>query len=215
MIITRQKPAEEIEEMIEPFEKIFVVGCGTCSTSCQTGGEDEVAEMVKRLGDRAVGSAMVEEPCDLRIDRRDLKAHKDIIEEAEAIMVMSCGSGVQTVAEYTGKVVLPALDTLFIGQTERLGRFHDTCKACGECILDETGGVCPVTRCAKGLLNGPCGGQVEGKCEVGDYKNDCAWVLIYDRLKEQDRLDLFTIFRPPRDHSKKVLLTEHIFDPRR
>jgi len=107
--------------------------------------------------------------------------------------------------------VLPASDTLFIGKTERIGKFYDMCKACGECILDETGGVCPITRCPKGLLNGPCGGQVEGKCEVGEYENDCAWILIWKNLTEQDRLDLFMTFRPPRDNSKKVLTAELIF----
>ena len=211
MIITRMKPFEEVQEMTEPFEKIFIVGCGTCSTSCQTGGEEQVAEMAEKLGDKVVGTAMVEEPCDIRIDRRDLKAHKAEIGGADAILVMSCGVGVQTLGDYSGKIVLPASDTLFIGETERIGKFYDRCMACGECILDETGGICPITRCAKGLLNGPCGGQVEGKCEVGEYTNDCAWVLIYDRLKEQDRLDLFMKFRPPRDYSKKTLTTEHIF----
>ncbi|MGD2200669.1 MAG: methylenetetrahydrofolate reductase C-terminal domain-containing protein, partial [Candidatus Bathyarchaeota archaeon] len=135
MIITEQKPFEKIEEMVEPYKKLFIVGCGTCSTSCQTGGEEQVAEMAEKLGDRVIGSAMVEEPCDIRIDRKDLKAHRGVLEEAEAILVMSCGVGVQTVGDYTGKIVLPASDTLFIGETERIGRFHDRCKACGECIL--------------------------------------------------------------------------------
>lgn len=211
MIITKQKPEEEIAEMTEPFKKLFIVGCGTCATSCQTGGEEQVEEMVNRLGDKVIGSAIVEEPCDLRINRRDLKKHRDAIENVDAILVMSCGSGVQTVGEYTGRVVLPALDTLFIGETKRIGKFYDTCKACGECILDETGGICPITRCPKSLLNGPCGGQVEGMCEVGEYEYDCAWVLIWKALKEQDRLDLFTTFRPPRNYSKKGLLRELIF----
>ena len=211
MIITKKKPDEEIEEMTRPFGKLFVVGCGTCSTSCQTGGEEQVAEMVEKLGDKVIGSAMVEEPCDLRINRRDLKKHRDAIKEAEAIVVMSCGVGVQTVGDYSGKIVLPASDTVFIGETERIGKFYDRCKACGECILDETGGICPITRCPKSLLNGPCGGQVEGKCEVGEYEDDCAWVLIWERLKEQDRLDLFMKFRPPRDYGKKVLLRDLIF----
>jgi ferredoxin len=211
MIITKQKPMEEIEEMTQPFGKLFIVGCGTCSTSCQTGGEEQVAEMAERLGDKVIGTTMVEEPCDRRIDRRDLKPHREAIKEADAILVMSCGSGVQTVADFTSKVVLPALDTLFIGQTERIGRYHDTCKACGECILDETAGICPLTRCPKALLNGPCGGQVKGKCEVGEYEFDCAWVKIWETLKEQDRLDLFTKFRPPRDYGKKSLIREHIF----
>ncbi len=210
MIITKQKPFEKILEMTQPYDKVFIVGCGSCATSCQTGGEKEVAEMAEKLGEKVVGTAVVEEPCDLRLDRRDLKAHREALKEADAVLVLACGSGVQTLADFTGKIVLPGLDTCFIGETERLGRFYDRCRACGDCILDETGGICPITRCAKALLNGPCGGQVEGKCEVGEYKNDCAWVLIWKKLKEQDRLDLFMKFRPPRDHSKKVLLTEVI-----
>jgi hypothetical protein len=197
--------------MIEPYKKLFIVGCGTCSTTCQTGGEEQVADMAKKLGEKVIGSAMVEEPCDIRIDRKELKDHRAAIKKADAILVMSCGSGVQTVGEYSGKIVLPALETLFIGEIERIGKFYDRCRACGECILDETGGICPITRCAKAILNGPCGGQVDGKCEVGGYKNDCAWVLIWKKLKEEDRLDLFTTFRPPRDNSKKVLTTELIF----
>jgi len=212
MIITKQKPGEKVLEMAQPYEKVFIVGCGSCATSCQTGGEKEVAAMAQKLGGKAIGSAMVEETCDLRLDRRDLKPYRKAVNEADAVLVLSCGSGVQTIADFTGKVVLPGLDTCFIGSTERLGRFHDRCKACGDCVLEETGGICPITRCAKSLLNGPCGGQVEGKCEVGGYKNDCAWVLIWKKLKEQDRLDLFTTFRPPRDHSKKALLTDVIFE---
>ena len=211
MIITKKKPFEKVLEMAQPYDKVFVIGCGTCSTSCQTGGEDEVAEMADKLGDKVIGTAMVEEPCDRRINRRDLKQSKEILKEADAVLVLSCGSGVQTLADYTGKVVLPGLDTCFIGEIERIGKYYDRCRACGECILDETGGICPITRCAKALLNGPCGGQVEGKCEVGEYENDCAWVLIWKRLKEQDRLDTFMKFRPPRDYSKKVMLTEVIF----
>lgn len=210
MIITKQKPREEIEKIVEPFKKLFVIGCGTCSTSCMSGGEEQVKEMVERLGDRVTGSTVVEDPCDRRISRRDLKDYKEQIDEADALLVMSCGAGVQVVGDFTKKVVLPANDTLFIGETERLGRFHDSCKACGECILHETGGICPITRCPKSLLNGPCGGQVRGKCEVGEYKDDCAWILIYERLREQGRLEEFTKFRPPRDYSKKTLTRHHI-----
>lgn len=211
MIITEQKPMEEILEMIKPHHKLFIVGCGTCSTSCQTGGEEEVKEMAEKLGERVNGWAMVEDPCDLRLNRRDLRGHKKELAESDAVLVMACGAGVQTVNDFTEKITLPALNTLFIGQTERLGKFHDMCQACGDCILDETGGICPLTRCAKGLLNGPCGGQVDGKCEVGDYVNECAWIQIYERLEEQDRLDLFTEFRPPRDFSKKTLKMDHYF----
>ena len=188
MIVTKQKDPQKIDEMMKPFKKIFVVGCGSCATSCQTGGEEQVNAIKQKYKDKIIGTAMIEEPCDLRLNRRDLKEHRSKIKEADAILVMSCGSGVQTVGDYTNKIVLPALDTLFIGETERLGKFQETCQACGECILDETGGVCPITRCAKSLLNGPCGGQVKGKCEVGKYENDCAWVNIWKKLKDQNRL---------------------------
>lgn len=211
MIITKQKPLEKIMEMAEPYEKIFVVGCGKCATVCQTGGEQEVAAMAEKLSDKISSFAVVEEPCDLRLTKRDLRSSKEAIAGSDAVLVMNCGAGVQTVADHTGKIVLPALETMFIGSTERIGRFFERCRACQDCILDETGGVCPIARCPKSLLNGPCGGQVEGKCEVGEYKNDCAWVLIWKKLTEQDRLDLFMKFRPPRDNSKKVLTTELIF----
>ena len=211
MIITKQKPLEKIMEMAEPYKKIFVVGCGKCATVCQTGGEQEVAAMAENLSDKISGFAVVEEPCDLRLTRRDLRSSKEAIAGSDAVLVMNCGAGVQTIADHTGKIVLPALETMFIGSTERIGRFFERCRACQDCILDETGGVCPVARCPKSLLNGPCGGQVEGKCEVGEYKDDCAWILIWKKLTEQDRLDLFMKFRPPRDNSKKVLTTEIIF----
>ncbi len=211
MIITKQKPLEKIMEMAEPYEKIFVVGCGKCATVCQTGGEQEIAAMAEKLSDKISGFAVVEEPCDLRLTRRDLRSSKEAIAGSDAVLVMNCGAGVQTIADHTGKIVLPALETMFIGSTERIGRFFERCRACQDCILDETGGVCPVARCPKSLLNGPCGGQVEGKCEVGEYKDDCAWILIWKKLTEQDRLDLFMKFRPPRDNSKKVLTTELIF----
>lgn len=209
MIITKRKPDEQIDSMVEPFEKVFVVGCGTCATKCMTGGEEQVAEVVERLGDRISGYQIVEEPCDKRLNRRDLKEYREKLTDADAVLVMSCGVGVQAISDYADLVVLPGTDTLFMGETERFGIFHNRCNACGDCILDETGGVCPITRCAKGLLNGPCGGFVEGKCEVGAYEEDCAWTLIYERLKSQDRLELFTMFRPPRDFSVKTLAFHH------
>ena len=210
MIITKQKPFEKIMEMTEPFGKLFVVGCGKCATVCQTGGENEVNAMVEKLSDKISGFTVVEEPCDLRLTRRDLKAHKETIAESDAVLVMNCGVGVQTIAEFTGKIALPALDTMFIGMTERIGRYFERCKACQDCILDETGSICPIARCPKALLNGPCGGQVEGKCEVGEYEDDCAWVLIWKKLKEQDRLEEFTKFRPPRNHYTRILTTKLI-----
>ena len=211
MIITEQKPFEEILEMVKPYKKIAIIGCDTCATLCQTGGEEQVKEMAEKLKDRVVSAFIMETPCDMRTCRRDLRRHREELEEAEAILVMSCGAGVQNIADLSGKVVIPALNTKFLGKTERIGRFYEMCRACGDCILYETGGICPLTRCAKGLLNGPCGGQVDGKCEVGGYERDCAWVLIWKRLKEQGRLDLFKKFRPPRDRSYKAQPQELLF----
>jgi len=205
LIITEQKPKEEILSMLEPFKKIFIIGCGTCATTCQTGGEEQVkemAEILKKEGKEITGSVVVESPCDARILRRDTRKKRDEIDQAEIILCMSCGAGVQTVVQHLKKISAPALNTKFIGQIERIGEFYERCRACGECILFETGGICPIVRCPKGMLNGPCGGMFEGKCEVGGYKRDCAWVLIYNRLKELGMLDTYRAYRPPRDNSK-------------
>jgi len=204
LIITKQKSPEKIDEMAAPYGRVFIIGCGTCATGCGTGGEEQVKAMAKRLGSRVAGSAVVESPCDARINRRDLAAHKEALEGADAILCMACGAGVQTIAECVDKVIMPALDTLFIGKTERVGRYFERCRACADCILLETGGICPTVRCSKGLMNGPCGGQVKGKCEVGDYANDCAWVLIFNSLKKQGRLNAFRRYRQPKDRSAKA-----------
>jgi ferredoxin len=207
MIITEQKKMDEIVEKLAPFKKVLVVGCGHCATVCQTGGEDQVKQMVEKLKEAkgssgmVVDSAIIEEPCDVRIFRRDSKKFKKEFEGADVILPMSCGVGVQTIAQVTGKAVVPALNTLFLGQVERIGKFEEMCRACGNCILDQTGGICPITRCAKGLLNGPCGGMSKGKCEVNNYTKDCGWVLIYNKLKEQGRLDQFKQYRQPRDYA--------------
>jgi len=196
---------EEILRMLEPFKKIFVMGCGTCSTVCQTGGEEQVKEMaekIKEKGKEITGFVVVESPCDARILRRDTRKMKDKIEEADAILCMMCGAGVQDVVEHLRKASVPALNTKFLGQIERIGEFYERCRACGECVLYETGGICPVVRCPKGMMNGPCGGMYEGKCEVGGYQRDCAWVLIYNRLKELGMLDLYASYKPPRDNSE-------------
>lgn len=204
MIITKPKPLETVMEMAKPFRRVFIVGCGTCATSCQTGGEEQVKQLAGMLGERVVGTAVVEAPCDLRLVRRDLGRSKEGLEEADAVIVMSCGVGVQVVGDHIGKAVIPGLDTLFIGEVERAGRLCERCRACTDCLLYETGGICPVVRCSKGLVNGPCGGMADGKCEAGGHTRDCAWVLIYQRLKGQNRLELFSKYREPRDRSRKA-----------
>jgi len=205
LIITQQKPLEEILKMLEPFSKVFIIGCGTCSTVCQTGGEEQVeqmAETLKKEGKEVTGSVVVEAPCDARLLRRDTRKMKKAIEESEALLCMTCGAGVQDIVQHLKKISVPALNTKFLGQIERIGEFYERCRACGECILYETGGICPIVRCPKGMMNGPCGGMFEGKCEVGGYQRDCAWVLIYNRLKELGMLDLYKSYKPPRDNSQ-------------
>lgn len=207
MIITEQKKFEQILEKLSPYSKVLILGCGHCATVCQTGGEDQVKEMAQKLKEAkgssgmVVDTAIVEEPCDVRILKRDSKKVKKEFDGADVILTMCCGVGTQTVAATMNKVVVPALNTLFLGEVERIGKFEEMCRACGNCILDETGGICPITRCAKGLMNGPCGGMSKGKCEVKNYTRDCGWVLIYNKLKEQGRLDKFREYRPPRDYS--------------
>ncbi len=204
MIITKSKPKEAVLRSLEDITKVFIVGCGTCATLCQTGGEEQVEEMSKFLRERSVGKVVVETPCDIRVLKRDLSPHLGTIESADAILALCCGSGAQAISEFTGKIVVPGLDTLFVGETERIGRFYERCRACGDCIIHETGGICPIVRCAKGLLNGPCGGMANGKCEAGGHTRDCAWVLIYTRLKEQGLVERFKEIRTVRDRSKRA-----------
>lgn len=203
MIITQQKPLEEVQKILKPFEKIFIIGCGTCSTTCQTGGEDQVKEMAKKFeGKKIVGTVVVESPCDARILRRDTNKFKKEIAEADALLCLTCGAGVQNIVDHIDKICVPGLDTKFLGKIERIGMFYERCRACGDCVLYETGGICPIVRCPKSMLNGPCGGMYDGKCEVGGYKHDCAWVLIYNRLKNLQMMNSIKEYKAPRDNSK-------------
>lgn len=208
MIIVQQKPLEEIFEMTDDFQRILIVGCDGCVAIIQAGGKKQ-AEILKMLlemhrklegrNDSEIETISILRQCDIHIAASSLRP---LIEDYDALVSLACGIGVQTLAElYPNARIIPANDTKFLGMHDmREGKFYELCRACGDCILFETGGVCPITRCAKSLINGPCGGQVEGKCEVGGYKNDCAWILIYKRLKERGQLDLFTKFRLPRDY---------------
>ena len=215
MIITEIKPEEELQSNLKDSKKIFVFGCGGCCATCQTGGEPEVAEMAAKLGGKVVGTALIEEACDLRFVRRDLRDHRDEIQAADTILGMTCGSGIQTVVDFTKKAVTPALNTLGLGQIERLGQLHEKCRECADCILDSTGGICPVTLCPKALMNGPCGGTVGGKCEVGNYERDCAWVKIFNHMKGIGQLDKFITYHAPRRFSCSAHPRDRIFTPRR
>ena len=190
MIVSRKKPTEDLLKMLAGVKKVGLVGCKSCASACAVGGEkecNELKELLESQGYEVVGIVLPDESCHKMLVRRDVKP----LAEAEAIVSLACGSGCQTVAENVKVPVYPANDTIFVGQTERVGIFHEKCRTCGDCVLGETGGICPITQCAKSLVNGPCGGQKNGKCEV-DPSNDCAWVAIYNRMNEIGLLDKLT-----------------------
>ena len=205
MIIAERKPFEEIKQMIAGYKKILVVGCGTCVTICWAGGEKEVGILSSQLrlasskegNELSIIEAVVERQC----EKEMVEELRDEVQEVDAILSMGCGVGVQTLAEvFEEKPVFPALNTTFIGMPEAEGVWTERCGACGDCMLYWTGGICPVVRCAKGLLNGPCGGTRKGgKCEI-DSEKDCAWVLIYRRLEKQGRLDLMRKYYEPKNY---------------
>ena len=209
MIVSRKKPTEDLLRMLAGVKKVGLVGCKSCASACAVGGEmecNELKALLEEQGFEVVGIVLPDESCHKMLVRRDVKP----LAEAEAIVSLACGSGCQTVAENVKVPVYPANDTIFVGQTERVGMFHEMCRTCGDCVLGETGGICPMTKCAKSLVNGPCGGQKNGKCEV-DPNNDCAWILIYKRLeslgllhKMEATLDDHT----PRNYPQSVNLRE-------
>lgn len=203
MIITKKKSDEAVLSMLEGYEKVFVLGCNSCAETIETGGPEQVAEMSDFLaanGKTVTGTAVIDPICHVAGAKRALREQGDAVSTADAILVMSCGAGVQTVSEALDTAVLPALDSVFLGNVVRHGIYDERCSLCGECVLDVTAGICPVTRCAKGLLNGPCGGMSEGKCEV-DPDQDCAWALIYERLEKAGRTGKMAEIARPKDHS--------------
>ena len=199
--ITKQKPFDEVEQLLDRFDRVYIIGCGTCATMTRTGGIDQVLEMKEQLqeqGKLVTGWTVIPTACD-EMTEVALKENDEAIKNANCILVMACALGVHRLSLYISKPVIPALDTLFIGVEDSPGNFHEVCAQCGQCVLGETAGICPLTACHKGLLNGPCGGTDNGKCEV-DKEKDCAWTLIYQRLKEQDRLDLMRKYHPPKNY---------------
>ena len=220
MIVLKEKPFAEILQMIHGHRNVLVVGCNGCAGIYQVGGEKqaevmgmllELASKLKNV-DIATKAVTTLRQCDRQIVATTLRP---LVDDYDSILSLACGVGVQTLAEvFETKTIIPATNTHFLGmQDSESGKFYEFCRACGDCILFETGGICPITRCAKGLLNGPCGGCVEGKCEVPvevrdeagnilqTLDRDCAWYLIYDRLKRAGRSDLFRKYRPPKNRA--------------
>jgi len=207
MIVTKNKPLEEILKFLGSSSRIFIIGCGDCAATCKTGGEKEIAQMKASLeanGKTVTGWAMPDSPCVASQMKLHFAKNKKAVDSAEVFLVLSCGLGGQSVLENdrNKRPVYIGCDTMFGSILDATGNgFFERCAMCGECVLNITGGICPVTRCAKGLLNGPCGGSNKGKCEV-DKNKDCAWILIYNRLKDLNKLDDFKKVKPAKDHSK-------------
>jgi ferredoxin len=206
MIISKQKPVSEILAALEGNGKVFLIGCAKCATVCKSGGEEEVFQMQEMLassGKEITGSIVIDEACHMLRAARDLRGKKELVEEADALLVLACGAGVQSVAEAIPKKTVAALDTLFLGNIRRFGQFEQRCSLCGECLVTETAGICPATVCPKGLLNGPCGGMSEGRCET-DPEAECAWVRIHERLTAQGGVERLKKIVPAKDFSRML-----------
>jgi hypothetical protein len=203
MITAERKPMEELIESVKPFDRILLVGCNACVTVCAAGGRKEVGILSS-----ALQMAFLKQGKNMQIKEHTLERQCDpeyveelvpMIQNVDAVMSMACGCGVQEVARrFKNLPVLPAVNTLFMGASESQGVWSERCYGCGNCLLGYTGGVCPVARCSKRLFNGPCGGSTAGKCEVSD-EVDCAWQLIWDRLKALGLETLYERITPARD----------------
>lgn len=205
MIISEQKPLPEILQTLAGEQSIFLVGCKGCAEACHTGGEAQVMEMKQKLeaeGKKIAGSTVVDFLCDKALVKFRLKAHEEEINSADSLLVMTCGIGVQATAAVVDKVTHPACNTINVGGSRGEWRGEERCLECGECLLEYTGGICPLTACTKSLINGPCGGAKNGKCEFEPDTRDCGWQLIYERLKKLDHLDKMRTILTAKDWSK-------------
>lgn len=225
MIVGEQKSIEEISKMIADFDSVLVVGCNTCVAVCHAGGEKEVGILASALRiknkmegkNQDIREASIERQC----EREFIEEIADKIQKADCVLSLACGVGPQTIVEfYPDTIVLPGLNTTFYGMPKEQGFFVEFCGGCGNCVLDKTAGICPIVRCSKSMLNGPCGGSQDGKCEV-NKEIDCGWQLIYDRLKAQGRLDAMSEILPPKDWTparhggpRKMIREDLIIDDR-
>jgi ferredoxin len=206
MIVADRKKIPEIRDMVKGHDRVLLVGCGTCVTVCLAGGERETGLIgsALRMSLKLIGrEAVMVHEC--TIERQCEDAFIDVLAqrvgEYDAICSLGCGAGVQALAErFPGKAVYPGLNTQFIGILESQGVWTEKCAACGNCKLGQYFGICPITRCAKRQLNGPCGGSRGGKCEVSD-STDCAWQLIYERAKSLDKVQVLDSLMPAQDWS--------------
>jgi len=203
MIVAEQKPLAEMKSLIGDAKKILVVGCGTCVTVCFAGGAREAAIVATSLrmsskldgGEKNVTDVTVQRQCEWEY----LDEIAEQVGDADIVLSLGCGIGVQALVEHFPKAwVVPGLNTSFLGLPTEQGVWAERCAACGDCVLGLTGCICPIARCSKSLLNGPCGGSENGHCEINP-DIPCAWQLIYDRLSSMDKLDVLLELQPPKN----------------
>jgi len=206
MILSKQKPFEEILGYLEGESKIFILGCNGCAQASGTGGPVQVAEMKGKLeaaGKKVTGTDVIDFLCEKALVKSRLGTKIEPLKASDSILVMTCGVGVQAVAASVNKLCHPGCDTINLGGSRGEWPGSERCRECGECVLESTGGICPLTACTKGLLSGQCGGANKGKCEVNPER-DCGWELIYQRLKSLNQLDKLRKLAPPKDYGKMV-----------
>ena len=206
MIVAQRKTIPDLLEIVKNHKKLLVLGCGTCVTVCLAGGQREVSIIASALRMSAKLKGLELEVEELTIERQCdnvfIEQAADAIKRNDAVLSLGCGAGVQAIAErYGDKPVYAGLDTAFIGILEERGIWTEKCAACGQCVLGEYGGICPVTRCAKHMLNGPCSGSREDRCEVNPERQ-CAWQLIYKRLKDIGQLDRLRKIKTPKNWNR-------------
>ena len=208
MIVGKRKPIQEIIGMLKGIKNILILGCGGCATVCSAGGEKEVEILasILRIDRKKKGEPVetVEKTLARQCDTEYLEELKDEVDKYDAVLSMACGVGVNFLADmYPKTIILPALNTSFMGVSEEQGVWSERCAGCGDCVLDKTGGLCPVARCSKRLFNGPCGGSQNGKCEINP-DIACVWQLIYDRLKGLNQLEKLQEIFPMKDWSSSL-----------
>lgn len=208
MNATERKPNDEILESLQGAAKVFVLACQGCPVGCETGGEPwlrEMSDLICGAGKKVTGTALVDTLCNKAIVGIKLGRIVDALADADAVLVGSCGVGVQSVGNMVGHRAVPAMNTVCMGDYQGLWPSEERCAECGECLLGRTGGLCPITLCAKSLVNGQCGGTGDdGSCEVSPER-PCGWRLIYERLKALGRLDDMRRFQAPRDYRKRQI----------
>jgi len=207
MLYSEQKPFEELRGYFKGESSLFIVGCKGCAEGCQSGGEAQVKEIKDRLekeGKKVTGFTVIDMVCDHHLSRLKLAAHQKAVSEADSILVMTCGAGIQTIAELADRIVHPGCNTISMGGAHAEWKEAERCLECGDCLLEFTGGICPIARCSKHLLNGPCGGSKNGKCEVS-ADIPCAWQLIVERLTALGQLSRLEKIVPPKNWSVSLI----------